>query len=151
MTISNAYDGQVDFRLKSIKYEPDATGKKPSKITFGNGSSANNNRYGRPAVSIDNKARFVTHEIIGGKTVRQKIGEEPRELGASGVCIEGVAVELDGLRDAKSATIYSNRLPGKSMKAQIASVSTSPLDDGGAANITQGELLYNWSLKAIEI
>jgi hypothetical protein len=149
MSIENAYDSQVNFAIKDIVYEQDATGGQPTSITFGDGS--NSNRYGRPAVSIDNKGRFVTHKIIGGKTVRQKIGEEPRELSVSGVCIEETAVELDGLRDARRATIFANRIPGNSMTAQIASVSTSPLDDGGAANITQGELLYNWSLKAVEI
>jgi hypothetical protein len=150
MAIDEAFSGQVDFRLEGIEFEKDATpGLKPSKITFGTGEQSN--QYARPAVSIDNKGRFVTHEIIGGTTVRQKIGEEPRELKASGVCNENTAVKLDSLRDAKKVTIYSNRLPGESMQAQVASVSTSPMSEGGAANIAQGELLYNWTLKAIEI
>jgi hypothetical protein len=152
MTIADAYDDQLDFTIKNIVYEDDAeVSQQTAQIVLGDGSSQGIDRYARPAVSIDNKGRFVTHEIIGGKTVRQKIGEEPRQLSASGVCIEEAAINLDGLRDAKRAEIYCNRLPGGSMTAQIASVSTSPLDDGGAVNITEGEILYNWTLNAVEI
>lgn len=151
MSIERAYDSELDFRITGIVYEEDAPVSGPSRITFGDGSTGNSDRYGRPAISIDNKARFVTHEIIGGTTVRQKIGEEPREASISGVCIEETARELDTLRDAKRANIFCDRFPGGSMTVHIASVSTSPLDDGGAANITQGEIIYNWSMKAVEI
>lgn len=133
-------NADVEFEIKQISYESDGGG--PGAISF---------EYARPSISIDNKARFVTHDIIGGSTVRQKIGEEPRELSISGVVIEETAVTLDGLRDAKEAKIFCNRLPGDSMKAQFASISTSPLDDGGAGRLKDGKFLYNFKMKALEV
>lgn len=152
MSINNAFDDTIDFRISGIEYEEDASISAPNEITFGNtAEGGKSNRYARPSISVDNKGRFVTHEIIGGTTVRQKIGEEPREASINGVCVEQTAKELDTLRDAKRATIFCDRFPGGSMTAHVTAVSTSPFDDGGAANITQGEILYSWSMKVVEI
>lgn len=140
--VSNTWDSStVDFEISALSYEDDAE-ETPGAITF---------EYARPAISVDNKARFVTHEVIGGSTVRQKIGEEPRELSIKGVVVESTAVDLDSLRDAKEGKIFCNRLPGDSMNAQFASVSTSPLEDGGAGRLKDGEFLYNFKLKALEV
>lgn len=141
MPIGNAYSGKVDFKLFEIKYEPDGNG--PSEIKL---------EYARPSIGIDNKGRFVTHEIIGGTTVRQKIGEEPREMSITGVIkSDKQAKNLDKLRDAKSAKVSSNRLPGKTMKCQIPSVSTSPISDGGGVMIEDGKFLYNFKMKLVEL
>lgn len=141
MTIGDAYNDQVDFKIDQVQMESDAD------IRVG----PINLEYARPAISVDNKARFVTHEIIGGTTVRQKIGEEPRELSITGVCKESVAIDLDGLKDAERGRVFCNRLPDQSMDAQFASVSTSPLDDGGGVAMDDGEFLYNFDLKALEL
>jgi hypothetical protein len=65
--------------------------------------------------------------------------------------VESTAVTLDGLRDAKEGKIFCNRLPGDSMKAQFASISTSPLEEGGAGRLKDGKFLYTFDMKAIEV
>lgn len=109
--------------------------------------------YTSPAIGVDTSGRFVEHDIIGGSTVRQKIGEDPIEADVSGVCREPNARRLDELRNAKYGTIISNRLPGGSLDVQFASTSTSPLDQGGAVAISdnEGEFLYNFELSVVEI
>lgn len=110
-------------------------------------------RYQDPAISVDMSGRFVTHEIIGGSTVRQKIGEEPLEVTADGVCTEETASRLDDLRNAKYATISSNRLPDSTLRVQFASISTNPLEDSGAVALTDdnGEFLYSYSISMVEV
>lgn len=117
---------------------------KDSKIEF---------RYEAPSVSVDMSARFVTHEIIGGSTVRQKIGEDPLEVSADGVCTESKARRLDELRNAKYATISSNRLPDGNLDVQFASISTQPMEKGGAVALTDddGEFLYGFSISMVEV
>lgn len=143
MSISESFDGETDFFLWSLTYEPDARGENPSKIEF---------EYARPSIGVDNKGRFITHEIIGGTTVRQKIGEDPRELSVSGV-IKGneKARKLDGLRDVKNGNVACNRLHGNAMACQFASISTSPIEDGGGVAIEDGKFLYKFSMKLVEI
>jgi hypothetical protein len=109
--------------------------------------------YKAPAISVDTAGRFVKHDIIGGSTVRQKIGEDPIEVSIKGVCREPVARRLDQLRNAKYGTILSKRLPDESLRVQFASTTTSPLDDGGAVALTDddGEFLYTYTLSTVEI
>jgi len=107
--------------------------------------------YDAPAISVDSAGRFTSHEIIGGSTVRQKIGEEPLEITVDGVCKEPIAVQLDTLRDAKSGVLLSNRFSGGSVEVQFASVSTPPLEDSGAVAMKDNEFLYNYTISAIEV
>jgi len=142
-------DGHIDFQITNIQYEGDAT-RATNPINFS---------YKRPAISIDSAGRFATHEIIGGSTVRQKIGEDPIEVSISGVCIEETAKDLDGLRDAKYGTIKSKRFNGQTLDCHFASVSTSPLEDGGAVDFfgkddgkaESGDFLYTFSLECVEV
>lgn len=106
--------------------------------------------YDNPNISVDAAARFAVHEIIGGSTVRQKIGEEPTEVQIEGVCTEDVAQDVDALRKAKNATLISDRI-NSSMRCQIASTSTSPLADGGAADADSGDFLYEFNINMVEI
>lgn len=149
--IGDAYaDGHVDFQITNIEYEDDA-----SSTT----SPIKNFSYGRPSISVDTSGRFAKHEIIGGSTVRQKIGEDPIEVSISGVCVEARAKELDGLRDAKYGTIKSKRLTGETLDCHFASVSTGPLEDGGAVSFfgrddgkaEQGDFLYTFDLECVEV
>ena len=145
MPIGNAYSGKVDFEIFDVKFEPD------SNADFGAPPNLNF-EYARPSIGIDNKGRFITHEIVGGTTVRQKIGEEPREMSVTGIIqSDEKAKKLDKLRDAKSAKVTSNRIPGETMKCQIPSVSTSPISDGGGVAIENGEFLYNFKMKLVEL
>lgn len=142
MSVETTFDDTVEFEIRNIVPDEDAKAIPFDSLTF---------EYTRPAISVDTKARFVTHEIIGGTTVRQKIGDEPIEASISGVCIESTAKRLPTLRQAKRATIIAPQLPGESLTAQIASASTSPMNDGGAGRLEDGEVLYNYSLKIIEV
>lgn len=130
--------------IEEQKNERTSAEEADKKVTF---------RYQDPAISVDMSGRFVTHEIIGGSTVRQKIGEEPLEVTADGVCTEETASRLDDLRNAKYATISSNRLPDSTLRVQFASISTNPLEDSGAVALTDdnGEFLYSYSISMVEV
>lgn len=109
--------------------------------------------YEAPAIAVDTSGRFVTHEIIGGSTVRQKVGEDPVEVTIDGVCKESTAKRLDNLRNAKYGTIISNRLANESLRVHFASTSTTPLEDSGAVALTDddGEFLYTYTLNCVEV
>lgn len=106
--------------------------------------------FGNPTVDVDSSARFAVHEIIGGTTVRQKIGEDPREIGVSGVCTEDVAQQLNQLHKAELVALNSEMLNGI-IRCQVASVSTTPLEDGGAVDMDEGTFLYDFSISLVEI
>lgn len=144
MSYQDAYqDNHVEFEIDDLEWEDDATST-PNFITF---------EYESPAVSVDTAGRFVNHEIIGGSTVRQKIGEEPVEVSVTGVCKESTAKEIDNLRNAKYGTIFSNRLTNSSLRVNFASSTTSPLTDSGAVGLTddQAEFLYEFTLECVEV
>lgn len=144
MPIDEAYaQHHVEFEIDGIAYEDDATAT-PNPITF---------EYAAPAISVDASGRFAVHEIIGGATVRQKIGEDPLEVGVSGVCKESTARDIDSLRDATHGTIYTNRLTGGQLTVQFASSSTAPMSDGGAVDFSDQdqEFLYTFDLECVEI
>ena len=115
--------------------------------------------YDNPDVAIDTSARFAKHEIVGGKVVRQKIGEDPTEVSISGVCTEEVAIKVDQLRNAKLVTVYSDRFDDNvgGLRCQVASTSTSPMEEGGAANAGDprggfgGEFLYSFGISLVEV
>lgn len=140
-SINDPYDDFTEFEIDSLEWEDDAT-RTPSNIVVA---------YSQPSVSVDTAGRFVTHEIIGGSTVRQKIGEEPLQISVSGVCKERTARDLDSLRDAKYGDIKTDRLNGASITVHFASTSTSPLDDGGAVGTIEKELLYTYDLECVEV
>lgn len=106
--------------------------------------------YDNPNIAIDSSARFSVHEIIGGTTVRQKIGEDPTEVEISGVCTEDVATRVDELRKAKLVTLLSDRVPD-GLRCQVASTSTDPLSDGGAADMNEGDFLYEYNINLVSI
>lgn len=110
--------------------------------------------YDKPSISVNTGARFAKHDIIGGTTVRQKVGKEPRQITISGVCTEAVARDLEHLHRVTVVTLLSDRMQGITgggVKAQVASVSTSPLEQGGAADMDSGEFLYDYTINLVEI
>lgn len=143
MSYQNAYkNNHADFEITEIDYESDAA-EKTDPIEF---------KYPAPDISVDTAGRFATHKIVGGSTVRQKIGEDPIQVSVQGVCEEQTARALDGLRDAAFGTIYSNRLVNGSLTVHFGSVSTSPMESGGAAALTEGgEFLYSFDLSCVEV
>lgn len=141
-TYQDAYvNNHVDFEISDIEYEDDAV-ETTDPIEF---------ELTAPNISVDAAGRFAKHEIIGGSTVRQKIGEDPIQVSIEGACTEEVARQLDGLRDAEFGTIFSNRLVGGSLTVHFASVSTNPFESGGAALMDSDEFLYSFDLSCVEV
>jgi len=154
-TLSGTFEGRTPFSVKDIEYEDDATYLESiytqEQINSNNYSISFD--YSNPTVAIDTAGRFVKHDIIGGTVVRQKIGEDPINISINGVCKRETANRIDSLRDAKSGKIFSDRLPGDNdaLRVQFGSTSTSPMEDGGSADITDGRYLYTFQINAIEV
>ncbi len=145
--LTRTFDTKTPFSIKEISYPDTGAGNNqnigPSNISFG--------KYTNPTIAIDTSGRFAKHEIIGGTTVRQKIGEDPINVSINGVCKPQTAQNIDKLRNATSGKIFSDRLPGGSLVVQFGSTSTEPLDDGGAADIEDGQFLYTFQMNCIEV
>lgn len=152
--LDRTFDDKITFAIKEIEFEDDAR--------FRSGESIVMDEYPNPTVAIDGSGRFAKHEIIGGATVRQKIGEDPLNISVSGVCEQRNANKIDALRDARTGKMFSSRFPGStdsdgtnegggSLLVQFGSTSTEPITDGGAADFKTGNLLYSYSINAIEV
>lgn len=155
-SLGQSYQDRVPFRIVDIEFEDDS--QIPQDLT----APITLDEHPNPNVAIDTSGRFAKHEIIGGATVRQKIGEDPLNISVNGVCDASTANQIDALRDARSGTIISSRLPGSTrannrsegggkIRVQFGSTKTQPIQDGGAADLTTGNLLYSFSINAIEV
>lgn len=154
-TLSSTFEGRTPFSIKEIEYEDDAS---YLQSIYNDDENTNTGyrisfNYPNPTVAIDTAGRFAKHEIIGGATVRQKIGEDPINVSISGTCKRRTANQIDSLRDAKHGKIYSDRLPGANdaLRVQFGSTSTEPMTDGGAADLTDGRYLYSYQINCIEV
>jgi len=141
MSYIDAYKGRSDTVIENITTDTDVT------LTF---NEIDFEPYGNPTISVDTSARFAVHDILGGTTVRQKIGEKPREISISGVCTETVVRKVNQLNKAKLVSLNSDVI-GDVVRCQVASTSTDPLDDGGAADMDGGEFLYDFSISLVEV
>lgn len=141
MTYAEAYKGRSNTIIENITTDT-GTSLSFSMIDF--------EPYGNPSVSTDSSGRFATHEIIGGTTVRQKVGEDPMEITINGVCTETVAQRVNQLNKAKLVSINSDVIGGL-IRGQIASTSTDPIDDGGGVNMDGGEFLYEFTINFVEV
>jgi len=139
MSYQDAFNDRTPVVMESIEADDEGV-QVPDEIEF----TPNDN----PDISVDTSGRFATHKIIGGVTVRQKIGEDPVEIGVRGVCDEETAKDIDQLRNAKVANFISDRI---SMTVHVASTGTSPLEQGGAADMDTGDLLYTYRLNLVGI
>lgn len=137
---SSVWDDFSQFKISEV--EQSDTGIAPANVEF---------EYKNPAISIDTGGDFVEHNIVGGATVRQRIGDRPLEVDISGVCEEGTANDLDRLRNAEFGTIESSRFPTDSITVHFVSINTSPLKDGGAVKQDSDEFLYTYTLNCVEI
>jgi hypothetical protein len=151
--VQSAFDDQPSFALKALEFEDGFNPKFEETGANGNPELKLNERYNRPRVAIDTAARFVEHEIIGAKKVRQRVGSDPIELSINGVCQRPRANEIDQLHRVETAQLQSERLPQNNSKipVHIASATTEPLEDGGAADARTGELLYTFTINAVEV
>lgn len=151
--VQSAFDDQSSFALKALKFEDGFSPKFEETGADGSPQLKLNERYNRPRVGIDTAARFVEHEIIGAKKVRQRVGSNPIELTINGVCQRPRANEIDQLHRVETAQLQSERLPQQKSKipVHIASATTEPLEDGGAADAKTGELLYTFTINAVEV
>ena len=82
--------------------------------------------YEQPNVSISSQARYVEHEVIGGMTVRQKVGEEPKQIAIDGICLEDTASSFQDLHEEDFVTFTHHILGGSgevgTMNCQVESV-----------------------------
>jgi len=145
-SLSEFYSDRTDFFIDDIVYDPDT----PSTITDRDNASTIIFEYKNPNIAVDSSARFVKHEIIGLKTLRQKVGKDPLELSVEGVCYRDTARQIDGLRYAETGTIRSDRFDGSSIDVQFASSTTNPLEDGSAVDFTEVNELFSFELELTE-
>lgn len=156
--LSQTFAGRTEFEIREIQLEDDAIDVETLFPQYTRTPEGQDDTGGiiqfdfpNPSISIDTAGRFAKHEIIGGSTVRQKIGEDPLNISVEGVCTERTASKIDALRDAKSGKIFNDRFPGGAVVVQFGSTSTSPIEDGGGADLETGEFLYTYSINCIEI
>ncbi|AGM11352.1 hypothetical protein M199_gp022 [Halogranum tailed virus 1] len=103
--------------------------------------------YNQPNISVSSSGRFKEHQTIDGPIVRQKIGEGNVEIEIEGVCTTPEAKVIDTLRFEGTITVLSDRYSGE---VQIASTSTSPLEDGGAMNL-DGQFTHTFGISCVEV
>jgi len=108
--------------------------------------------YEQPDVSVDTSARYVDHDIIGGRTVRQRVGEDPTQITVEGICTKEEALRLDRLYQSDLVTFESFRT-GR-ITAQATSSSTNPIDSGGGVGYpsenSELSVLYEFSITLVE-
>jgi len=103
--------------------------------------------YNQPNISVSSSGRFKEHQTIDGPIVRQKIGQGNVEIEIEGVCTTPEAKVIDTLRFEEIVTLLSNRFSGD---VQIASTSTSPLEDGGAINL-DGQFTHTYGISCVAV
>lgn len=84
--------------------------------------------FPQPNVSKDTSIRTVEHEVIGDKTVVQKVGEEADEIDVEGICTRDESKDIDKLATDDVLYLRSHRHEGYMI---LDSTSTSPIADGG--------------------
>lgn len=105
--------------------------------------------YNNPDISVQTSGRFVTHEVVGGVTVRQKVGEDPVEISISGACTTEEANFIDNLRTNDVVSLSSHRYDAAT--AQVASSSTDPFQEGGAVSPRTGKWTHRFSVNLVEV
>lgn len=143
MSLQDSFTDFVQFEIDNIVAPDDVLDNiSYDRIEF---------EYSNPSVGIDTGGNFVKHEIIGGTVVRQKTSDKPMQLSIKGVAKEDTARELELLRRADRVTLLSNRFAEDSVTVHVVSITTDPLEDGGAAQLESGEFLYSFSLECVEL
>jgi len=146
-SLNEFYTNRTDFFIDEIVYDPDA----PETITGRDNADTILFEYKNPSITVDSSARFVKHEIIGARTLRQKVGKDPLEISVDGVCYRDTARRIDGLRYAETGTIRADRFDGSSIDVQFASATTDPLEEGSAVDFTEVNEMFNFSLELTEV
>jgi hypothetical protein len=146
-TYNSSIPFKIDIDLLDPREEQDNLLSQGEVIEF---TLENETGINNPTISIDGGARYSTQQVLGGFTVRQKVGEKPLSISINGVCFAPTAAKIDALREVDIATIHSNRFLDKSAQVFFTDTSTEPMTDGGAADLKTGQLLYSYSLKAVE-
>ena len=104
--------------------------------------------YEQPDIIVDSSSRFVEHEILGGTTVRQKVGENPDQVEISGVCLQSEANDIDRLKKTNFVELISHRRNLDS--AQVVDTNTEPFEPGGAIDDKNREMLYFFTIQLVE-
>jgi len=103
--------------------------------------------YDQPNVSVSTTNRFVEHETVDGPVIRQRVGTGKKNVTLEGVCTTAEASLLDNFVNEDQIYVKSNRYEGN---VSIQSISTSPLEDGGAMNL-DGKYTHDFGLELTEI
>jgi hypothetical protein len=146
-SLNEFYTNRTDFFIDEIVYDPNT----PETITDRDNADTILFEYKNPSITVDSSARFVKHEIIGARTLRQKVGKDPLEISVDGVCYRDTARRIDGLRYAETGTIRADRFDGSSIDVQFASATTDPLEEGSAVDFTEVNEMFNFSLELTEV
>lgn len=106
--------------------------------------------YEQPDVTVETGTRYTDHEVIGGITVRQKIGEEPMRVDLNGICTRDEARNIDELRNADYVEFDSYRTGTVMM--QVEGTETSPYAEGGAVAVNNGssDMVYEFAIQLTE-
>lgn len=98
--------------------------------------------FPQPNISKDAGTNTVEHDVIGGKTIVQKLGEKATEIEIEGICTIDEADQID--RILKDDVIYlrSYRHEGY---AVLDSTSTTPISNGGAIVGARNGCKFEWS------
>lgn len=104
-------------------------------------------KYEQPNVEVNTSARYATHEVIGERTVHQKVGSDPDNVTLTGVCTLNEANKVDVLEDFDYVSIVSHRWSGF---AQVHSANTSPHTEGGSQD-KDGDWLHTFTIEAVEV
>lgn len=139
MAYKDTFPNRVSIVLDNIEAD-DNDVTVPSSIEFAPRDN--------PDISVDTAGRFAKHSIIGGDVVRQKVGEDAINITIDGICDEETARDIDRLRNARAATLISDRI---TIMVQIGSTSTQPTESGGAVDMDTGDYLYNYTLNCIGV
>jgi hypothetical protein len=142
MSYVSAFEGRSETLIEQVTTDDDVS------LSF---EIIDFDPYGNPDVSVTAGSRYATHDIIGATTVRQKLGEEPREIEVSGVCTEPVAQQVNRLHRAELCSLNSDVVAGELIRCQIPSTSTNPLESGGSADMDGGKFLYDFNINLIEV
>lgn len=140
MSYQQAFEDREPVTIESIEPDENAGSPPPSSIDF--------TPRENPDITVDASGRFATHEIIGGITVRQKIGKEPEQISVRGICDEGTARAIDLLSNAKRGVFVSDRITAE---VQFASMNTSPVSEGGAVDMKNADMLYEYRLNLVSV
>lgn len=117
--------------------------------------------YEQPDISLSTGARYVEHDLIGGATVRQRMGEEAVKVDMTGLCTEDEANLIDRLHNAQYVELISYRTKDIDVSLfHVETADTEPFDSGGGFRVKDDRaetddsevgMVYDFSVSLTEL